>query len=96
MARIGVETLDHVAKLAHLSLSREERETYARQIDEILAHAESIQTINTSGVPPMSHALTSGILREDTPGPSLPRDEVLASAPDASEGLFRVPRVIGG
>ena len=96
MARVTVETVDHVARLAHLSLTDEERQTFARQLDEILAYAESIQSLDTAAVPPMSHALTSETLREDVPGPSLPRQKVLESAPDAAEGLFRVPRVLGG
>jgi aspartyl-tRNA(Asn)/glutamyl-tRNA(Gln) amidotransferase subunit C len=96
MPRATVETVDHVAKLAHLSLSGEERVTFARQLDQILSYAESIQAIDTSGVEPMSHALASGGFREDTPRACLPRDRVLAAAPDPADGLFRVPRVLGG
>lgn len=96
MARVTVETVDHVAKLAHLSLTREERETFARQLDEILAYAESIQALDTADVPPMSHAQTSEIFREDTPREGLRGETVLESAPDSADGLFRVPRVIGG
>jgi len=96
MARVTASTVDHVARLAHLSLSDEERTTFARQLDEILAYAESIQSLDTSAVPPMSHALTSETLREDVPGPGLDRRVVLEAAPDPAEGLFRVPRVLGG
>ena len=96
MARVTVETVDHVARLAHLSLTDEERTTFARQLDEILAYAESIQTLDTAAVAPMSHAVTSEMLREDVPAPGLDRDRVLEAAPDAAEHLFRVPRVLGG
>jgi len=96
MARVTVETVDHVAQLAHLSLTPEERETFARQLDQILAYAESIQALDTHDVEPMSHAFTSEVLRDDAPGPELPREQVLAAAPDAEGGLFRVPKVIGG
>jgi aspartyl-tRNA(Asn)/glutamyl-tRNA(Gln) amidotransferase subunit C len=96
MARVTVETVDHVARLAHLSLTTEERETFARQLDEILAYAESIQALDTRDVEPMSHALTSEVLRDDAPAPELPREQALAAAPDADRGLFRVPKVIGG
>jgi aspartyl-tRNA(Asn)/glutamyl-tRNA(Gln) amidotransferase subunit C len=88
--------VDHVARLAHLSLTDAERDTFARQLDDILAYAESIQALDTEGVPPMSHASRTEILREDVMRDSLPREGVLASAPDARDGLFRVPRVIGG
>lgn len=96
MARVTVETVDHVARLAHLSLTDEERATFARQLDEILVYAESIQALDTSRVEPMSHAFTSGSFREDAPRDGLDRERVLASAPDPAEGLFRVPRVLAG
>jgi aspartyl-tRNA(Asn)/glutamyl-tRNA(Gln) amidotransferase subunit C len=96
MPRVSVETVDHVARLAQLSLTHEERETFARQLDAILAYAESIQALDTAAVSPMSHARTSGQLREDLPQPGLPRERVLQAAPDPGDGLYRVPRVLGG
>ena len=95
MAKVTVETVDHVARLAHLSLNDEERATFARQLAEILAYAESIQALDTGDVPPMSHSFVAGGFREDAPVPSLPRDRALAAAPDTLDGLFRVPRVLG-
>ena len=96
MSKVTPETVEHVARLAHLSLTAEERVTFARQLDTILAYAESIQTLDTTGIEPMSHVAGTGFLREDTPRPSLDRETVLAAAPDAEAGLFRVPRVLGG
>jgi aspartyl-tRNA(Asn)/glutamyl-tRNA(Gln) amidotransferase subunit C len=96
MTRVTPETVEHVARLAQLSLTAEERATFARQLDTILAYAESIQTLDTEGVEPMSHVAGAGVLREDTPQPSLDRETVLEQAPDADAGLFRVPRVLGG
>ena len=96
MARVTVDTVDHVAQLANLSLTPEERATFARQLDEVLAYAESIQALDTRDVEPMSHAGTSEVLRDDVPAPELPRERALAAAPDADSGLFRVPRIIGG
>jgi aspartyl-tRNA(Asn)/glutamyl-tRNA(Gln) amidotransferase subunit C len=96
MARVTVDTVAHVAQLAHLSLTPEERQTFTRQLDEVLAYAESIQALDTRDVEPMSHAVTSEALRDDVPAPELPREKALAAAPDAEGGLYRVPRVIGG
>lgn len=96
MARVTVETVDHVARLAHLSLTDDERRTFARQLDEILTYAESIQALDTADVPPMSHAQTSEIFREDAAKEGLQRAVVLEAAPDAEDGLYRVPRVIAG
>lgn len=96
MPRVTVETVDHVARLAHLSLTAEEREAFARQLDQVLAYAESIQALDTAGVEPMSHAAATETFREDVPREGLPREAALAAAPDAADGLFRVPRVLGG
>jgi aspartyl-tRNA(Asn)/glutamyl-tRNA(Gln) amidotransferase subunit C len=96
MARVTIETVDHVARLARLSLTPEERGTFAHQLGQILTYAESIQELDTADVPPMRHTLSGGGFRPDEPHESLDREEVLASAPDATEGLFRVPRIIGG
>ena len=95
MTRVDVSTVEHVARLARLSLGAEERELFARQLEEILAWAESLQALEVSEVPPMAHPL-SPEWREDAPREGLPRDRVLDAAPDTVEGLFRVPRVIGG
>ncbi len=96
MPRVTVETVDHVARLARLSLTVEERETFARQLEAILAYAESIQALDTSGVEPMSHVADAERFRLDLPHRSLPREAALQSAPDADAFLFRVPRVLGG
>src|SRR5829696_1541718 len=94
-------TRDDVAKiaaLAHLELDQAELDLFARQLGDILAYAEQVQQIDTTGIPP-----TAGVLdwppadRADETRPSLERDTVLAGAPDAAvgAGLFKVPRVIG-
>jgi aspartyl-tRNA(Asn)/glutamyl-tRNA(Gln) amidotransferase subunit C len=94
MPKATVETVDHIARLARLSLRDEERQVFARQLDEILAYAESIQKLDTADVPPMSHPSAREALREDAVRDSLSRDEATRSAPDALDGLFRVPRVL--
>jgi aspartyl-tRNA(Asn)/glutamyl-tRNA(Gln) amidotransferase subunit C len=95
MPRVTVDTVDHVARLARLTLTDAERHTFAHQLDEILAYAESIRLLDTTAVEPMSHAGAASPLREDTQRPGLERDQVLASAPDPADGFFRVPRVLG-
>jgi aspartyl-tRNA(Asn)/glutamyl-tRNA(Gln) amidotransferase subunit C len=95
MPRVTVETVDHVARLARLSLTDEEKQLFARQLEEILGWAESLQALDTSGVPPMSQPGDSSFLRADETCESLGRDGVLEGAPDAAEGFFRVPRVMG-
>ena len=96
MTKVTPETVENVARLAQLSLTADEKATFARQLDDILAYAESIQSLDTEGVEPMSHVAGAGLLREDRPRPSLDRETVMGEAPDAEGGLFRVPRVLGG
>jgi aspartyl-tRNA(Asn)/glutamyl-tRNA(Gln) amidotransferase subunit C len=96
MARVTVETVEHVARLAHLSLTEEEKAVFARQLDQVLEYAEALQALDTQDVPPMSHALATGSFRSDVPRDGLERDRVLEDAPDPADGLFRVPRIIGG
>jgi aspartyl-tRNA(Asn)/glutamyl-tRNA(Gln) amidotransferase subunit C len=87
-----------IAALANLELGEAEQELYARQLREILAYAEEIQQVDTTGVPPTAHVVTGHAAdRPDEVRPSLDRRTALANAPDAAmeAGLFKVPRVIG-
>ncbi len=93
--RLTPEEVEHVALLARLRLTEEERERFTTQLNSILEHFEQLQQIDTSGVPPMSHAVPmSNVLREDEPAPSLSPEEALQNAPDQDRNCFRVPRVI--
>jgi aspartyl-tRNA(Asn)/glutamyl-tRNA(Gln) amidotransferase subunit C len=90
--------VERIARLARLELTEQEKSLMAPQLSAFLAYAEQVQTVATSGVPPMSHPPgTLGAWRDDTPQPSLPRSEALSQAPDADQtaGLFKVPRVLG-
>ena len=95
MPRVSALTVDHVARLARLSLTEEERLLFARQLEEILAWAESLQELDTSGVPPFAAGTPDDVLREDESRDGLAREGVLGASPDSRDGLFRVPRVIG-
>jgi aspartyl-tRNA(Asn)/glutamyl-tRNA(Gln) amidotransferase subunit C len=96
MARVTIETVEQMARLARLALTREECASYARQLEQVLEYADSIQKLDISDVPPMSHAGTASVLREDVEASRLPREVATAAASDADDGLFRVPRVIPG
>lgn len=87
--------VDHVARLARLDLSEDERERMQKELTVILGHADKIQALDLDGVPPTSHALPLvNVLRPDEVRPSLPPEEALANAPEAEDGRFRVPRII--
>ena len=92
MPRVTVETVDHVASLARLSLTPEERSLFARQLDEILAWAESLQAVDVSAVEPLAPA-GAGQLREDaaagrSPARARPRS-------GAGRGRGALPRATG-
>ena len=94
MPRITEATVESVARLARLSLRAEERARFARELEAILAWADSLQSLDTEGVAPLRLAAAGGALREDLPGECLPREQALAPAPDPAEGMFRVPRIL--
>lgn len=95
--KITHETVQHVAKLARLAVSEEEARQLAPQLDEIIRYAEQLQAVDLEGVEPTSHPLPLvNVLRKDEPRPSLPREEVLAGAPDHDGEQVRVPAVLEG
>jgi aspartyl-tRNA(Asn)/glutamyl-tRNA(Gln) amidotransferase subunit C len=82
----------HVARLARLALSDEEVERMARELSAVLDHVERISEVDLEGVPPTTHVVdVAGVLREDEPRPSLPREVVLEQAPAVEDGGFLVP-----
>ena len=96
MARISREDVVHVARLARLDLTDEEVDRFTDQLGAVLEHAADVASLDTAGVPPTAHPLPlANVLRDDVPGPSLDRDEVLSQAPAAEDGRFRVPRILG-
>lgn len=94
--RLSRAEVEHVAHLARLQLSPDEVEAFTRQLDKILEHMQVLNELDTTDVPPTYHVLPglTNVFREDVPGPSLPREEVLANAPASADGAFLVPRVI--
>ena len=97
MSALSKQEVQRIADLARLELSAEELDLFMRQLGDILAYVEQIRTLDTTGVAPTSQVLNRPVDRDDVPGPTLSRPELLGNAPDAAteSGLFKVPRVIG-
>jgi aspartyl-tRNA(Asn)/glutamyl-tRNA(Gln) amidotransferase subunit C len=94
--RISTEQVAHVARLARLDLTADELEHYTDQLAAILDHAADIEALDLDGVEPMTHPVPLiNVLREDIEVPCLDRDEVLAAAPAAESGRFKVPPILG-
>src|ERR1700759_5660479 len=82
----------HVARLARLELSDDEIDRMAAELSKVLDHIEKIRELDLEGVPPTSHVIdVVNVLRADEPEPSLPRDVILAAAPEPLNDGFGVP-----
>lgn len=90
--------VDHVARLARLELTAEEKERLRSQLGAILDHAAKVGEVATDDVPPTASAIPrANVYRpdeRDDPVGSMPRDDVLANAPEREDDRFRVPRIV--
>ncbi len=96
-SRLTPDEVRRIARLAHLELTPPEIELFAGQLSRILAYADEVQQVDTTGVAPTAHVL--GVVdrwREDAPQPSLEPQQWIQNAPqaDAARGLFKVPKVL--
>ena len=93
---ISAGEVAHVARLARLDLTDDELGHYTEQLGAVLEHFADIAALDLADVPPTAHPLPlKNVTRPDVAVPSLDRDEVLAQAPAAEDGRFRVPRILG-
>jgi aspartyl-tRNA(Asn)/glutamyl-tRNA(Gln) amidotransferase subunit C len=92
---ITKDDIVHVAELARLHLDERAVELYTHQLGDVLTYVETLNSIDTEGVPPTSHAIfINNAFREDEVQPSMPVEQVLENAPRAEDGGFVVPKVI--
>lgn len=92
---IDRETVDHVARLARLALTDEERDRLREQLSSILGHINVIGEADTSGVPASANILPMiNVMTQDAPRPSTPTKTLLDNAPAHEDGYFRVRAVL--
>lgn len=91
------ETIDHIASLARLSFTEEEKDVFVEQFQRIVEYVDIIQSLDLDGVEPLEHigTGTENVFRDDESRPSIPLDEALLNAPKRNESFFKVPRVLG-
>jgi aspartyl-tRNA(Asn)/glutamyl-tRNA(Gln) amidotransferase subunit C len=90
------EDVAKVAHLARLSLSDDELDMFTEQLGQVLEHANDMSSLNLDDVVATAHPFgLINVVRDDVVRESLDRDEVLAMAPDARDGRFAVPRIMG-
>ena len=91
---ITIKDVEHVAKLARLRLSDDERVLYTQQLSKIIGYFDELQAIDTIGVEPMSHALpVLNVMREDEIEPPPGHAALLQNAPSSQGPYFRVPKI---
>lgn len=91
---ISIKDVEHVAKLARLALTEDEKTRYAEQLARIIEHFNDLQQIETEGIEPLSHPLRiTNVMREDVVVEPPGREILLKNAPAVEKGFFRVPKI---
>lgn len=91
---ITVKDVEHVAKLARLELTEEEKEKFTSQLGDVLKYVEQMNEVDTSDVEPMAHAIDFvNVMREDVVKYEQSKEELMKNAPDAEDGFFKVPKI---
>jgi aspartyl-tRNA(Asn)/glutamyl-tRNA(Gln) amidotransferase subunit C len=93
---VTIAEVEHVAALARLSFTEDEKQKLTHQLNEILEYMGQLNALDTSQVEPLSHVIElSNVFREDVLKPCLAQEEALLNAPARTEQFFKVPKVIG-
>lgn len=93
--KLSPQAVEHVAQLAQLELSDQEKDLFREQLSTILAYAERLQQLDTEAIPPTATVLPlENVMRDDKIEPSLPLADVMANAPRQEGDCFRVPVVL--
>lgn len=91
---LSIQEVEHIARLARLELTGQQKALYREQLEAILDHFARLQALDTQDVPPTaSVAVTHAPLRADQPHPGLEREVLLANAPQQEDGQFKIPPV---
>ncbi len=105
---LTVREVEHIAELARLSLTDAEKALFRDQLSAILEYAAVLQQVDTSAIPPTAEVLPAAgplpagrgslparsVMRGDVAEPSMVREDVLANAPESTDGCFRVKAIL--
>ena len=95
MAQPTELNIDHVANLARLALTPEEKATFAAQLGDVLAYIEQLKAVDVTGIEPTAHAFPLyNVWADDVPQPGLPVEEALRNAPAQRDHMIVVPKVV--
>lgn len=91
---ITIKDVEHVAKLARLELSQEEKEKFTKQLGDVLKYVEQMNEVDTTGIKPMAHAFDFvNVMREDEVVYEQTKEELLKNSPEEENGFFKVPKI---
>ncbi len=91
---ITIKDVEHVAKLARLELTEEEKELYTKQLGDVLKYVDQMNEVDTSKVKPMTQVIDFvNVMREDEVHYEQTKEELLANAPEEENGFFKVPKI---
>ncbi len=92
---LSEDEVRHVARLARLALTDDEVANLAPQLSAILGYAEQVGEVAADDVVPTTHPFAlADVTRPDERRPSLPREAILAGAPQVEQDRFAVPRIV--
>lgn len=91
---ITIKDVEHVAKLARLELTEDEKAKYAKQLGDVLMYVEQMNEVDTSDVEPLAHAVDfCNVMREDKIHYDCTKEELMKNAPEEENGYFKVPKI---
>ena len=93
--KVTEELILHLAYLARLDYSENERAALKPELEKMIAFVEKLEEVNTAGVEPLLYISEAvNVLREDEIQGSVSREEALRNAPFRDDTYFKVPKVI--
>ncbi|HIT92821.1 MAG TPA: Asp-tRNA(Asn)/Glu-tRNA(Gln) amidotransferase subunit GatC [Candidatus Stercorousia faecigallinarum] len=91
---ITIKDVEHVAKLARLELTEEEKELYTKQLGDVLKYVDQMNEVDTSNVKPMTQVIDfCNVMREDKVVQEISKEDLMANAPEEENGFFKVPKI---
>lgn len=91
---ITIQDVEHVAKLARLDLTEEEKVKFSKQLGDVLKYVEQMNEVDTSNIEPLSHVVDfNNVMREDEIHYDCSKEELMMNAPEEENGFFKVPKI---
>lgn len=93
--KLTVQEIEHVANLARLDLTPEEKEKMTKELAAIIDFADKLSEVNTDGIQPTAHILDiNNVFRKDEVKSSFDREDIIRNAPESADGCIKVPKVV--